>query len=285
MPTITDQRRTLLDPWVDLLPRDGASKNSTRAQSAAGDGHGLHPTKSEIRRLRRKQDGRFRNRDELGTNARTLDKYEASLAGSRNQPGKPGIPAPAMDIWAAALGVDIQYSKATERARRKIELEEAGLSTDPGGWASSVPPTTAPDQLSPSRSRKRGRDALGVGTAGGRRRPIVPEVAALDGFLAELQGRLKSVEGGAVGAGGATVVPTPAASVIGVGDRGGGRSALSKRAAARAGVGGEYGGDGESSSASLADVYGIPKAFIANAKEVRGGRAFGHPKRFLTRGC
>ena len=271
MPNLTGQRRNLLDPWVDL-PIGGASTNNTRVRSAAYDGHGLqHPTKSEVRRMRRISDERFR-KGELGSHVRILDKYEASLAGDRKQPGQPGSPSPAMDIWALALGVDIDCSKATERARRKLDLEEAGQSTDPGGWAHSIPPTTAPD-----RRRKRGRGVLGGGTAGGRRRPVVAEVVALDGFLSELQGRLKSVEGGAVGRGGNTIVPTPAtSSSVYDGERGRSRAKLMRRDSAVAGVGDEYGGDGESSSASLADVYGIPKAFIANAEEVRSNNLGTH---------
>lgn len=168
-----------------------------------------------------------------------------------------------MDVWAMALGVDIDHSKATERARRRVELEEAGENTGSGVWAPApaVPTTTATNIfLSSNRRVKRGYDAL-HSRAGGRRDPVVPEVTALGGFLSELQGRLKSVEGGAARSSNSTVVPTPNSSVLSVGDRDG-RGVR---------VDNEYGGAGSMSLTGLADVYGISQAFIANAEQVREG--------------
>lgn len=151
-----------------------------------------------------------------------------------------------MDVWAQALGVDIDSSKSAERARRRVELEEAGQRTVPGAWTPPVPRTTNQSLL--SRRRPRGRDAPGE-AAGRARSPVVPEVDALEGFLTDLQGRLTSLEGGAVRNRG-TVVPT-------------------RSSAARAGPGGDD-TIGAMPSAGLVDIYGIPQAFIDNAEQVRG---------------
>lgn len=245
------------------LSRGNTSNNiSKRAYSSAGD-HKHHSTKSDA-----KYGAGSRRR--AWENTRLLSKYEASLGRALNQRGKPGSQSPAMDVWAMALGVDIDHSKATDRARRKVELEEAGLSTDPGGWTPLVPPTTAPNQLLGTRRRKRGRDALGD-SAGSRRNPAVPEVTALDGFLSDLQQQLKSVEGGAVSGRHSTVVPTSASSSIGSdgGHHGRGVTSLPRRAATVAGSGDRYDEADAVSSAGLVDVYGIPQAFVANAEEVK----------------
>lgn len=198
-----------------------------------------------------------------------LGKYEASLGRALNQRGKPGSQCPAMDIWAMALGVDIEHSKATDRVRRKVQLEEAGHSTEPGRWTPSVPPPTAPYQsVLGNRRRKRGRAGLG-GSAGSRRSPVVPEVTALDGFLLDLQQRLNSVEGGAVRSSHSTMVPPRAYSVGSGGNHGGGATRVPKRVVAGAGVDDQHNEAVAESSTSLVDVYGIPQAFVVNAEEVR----------------
>eukprot|EP00903_Cladosiphon_okamuranus_P014275 g13258.t1 len=174
-----------------------------------------------------------------------------------------------MDEWALALGVDIDHSKATDRARRKVELQEAGHSTEPGRWTPPVPPPTAPYQsVFGNHPRKRGRDALG-GSAGSRHSPVVPEVTALDGFLSDLQRRLKSVEAGAVRSSHNTVVPAPTSSIGSKRGQGTGVARLPKRKTAVTGTGGRLDEATALSSASLVDIYGIPRAFVANAEEAR----------------
>lgn len=272
MPTSADPRRTLLDPWVDLS-RGSTSNDKNRGVSFSAGSHKHHPAKSGAQKLYMKDGGGSRKKE--SENARILGKYEASLDRALNQRGQSGSQSPAMDIWAMALGVDIEYSKVTDRARRKVELEEAGHSTEPGGWTPSVTPTTAPNQLLSGKSRrKRGRDAL-EGSAGSRRSPVVPEVTALGGFLSDLQQRLKSVEGGAVRSSRSTVVPTPASSVGSDGGHGRGLTRLPKRAAVVAGNGDRYDEANSVPSASLVDIYGIPQAFVANAEEVRSSFVVG----------
>lgn len=276
MPASADPRQTLLDPWADVSRAATAanydnSSSSSRALSSARD-LSRHPMKNDALRplAKYKYGGGSRTRD--SEQARILEKYEASVARTLNHNHHPGSHSPAMDIWAIALGVDIKHSKATERARRRVELEEAGENMGSGVWASApaVPPTTAPNlSVSSNRRVKRGYDTLRC-PAGGRRDPIVPEVTALDGFLSELQGRLKSVEGGAVRSSNSTVVPTPS-SVRSVGDRGGRGVRVLERAAPGVAVDDEYDLAGQMSLTGLADVYGIPQAFMANAEQVRKG--------------
>lgn len=265
MPASADPRRTLLDPWVDTSRGSTINNNSssftTRARPSARD-QNRHPTKSDALWLRTKEGRGSRIPDSEQT--RILNKYEASVAKTLNHhPGRPGSHSPAMDIWAMALGVDIEHSKATERARRKVELEEAGQSTGRGAWASAVPSTAPNPTSSSNRSVKRDNDTL-HGLARRRRGPVVPEITALGGFLSELQGRLKSVEGGAVRSSN-TVVPTPAS----VGGCGGGSMRVLKRAAPGVAVRDEYDRVYSTALTGVADIYGIPQAFITNAEEVR----------------
>lgn len=259
-----DPRRTLQDPWVDLS-RGSTSNNNTRTYSPAG-GHKHHPTKSDAQGLSVKDGVGSRQRE--SEQARLMGRYEASLGRALNQRGKAGSQSPAMDVWALALGVDIEHSKATDRARRKVELEEAGHSTEPGRWTPPVPPPTAPYQsVLGNHRRKRGRAALG-GSVRSMRSPVVPEVTALDGFLSDLQQRLNSVEGGAVRSSHSTAVPTPTSSVGSKGGHGRGVTRLPNRETAVAVAGGRY-DEATAMSSSLVDVYGIPQAFVANAEEVR----------------
>ncbi|CAM9599517.1 unnamed protein product [Scytosiphon promiscuus] len=192
------------------------------------------------------------------TRGRVLDRYEASLARTLERgPGRPGSHPPAMDMWAMALGVEMDKSKSTERARRKVELEEAGKRMDV--WASPVPPITHQPQLLPRR-RKRGREALG-GAARGQAGAFVPDVTALDGFVSDLQLRLFSVEGSAVTKNLRTDVPRPSRSVRGGSDTG--RRGYERQTPVPA-PGGPH-----AAFVASTDVYGIPEAFIANAEEAR----------------
>eukprot|EP00752_Nemacystus_decipiens_P009941 g8865.t1 len=266
MPASADPRRTPQDPWEDLSRGSTSSSTNKRAHSSASD-YKHHPRKRGAKGLSLKHGGASRQRESEVVSL--LAKYEASLGRALNQRGKPGSHSPAMDVWALALGVDIEHSKATDRARRKVELEEAGHSTEPGGWTPSVPPTTAPyEPVSGNRRRKRGQDAL-MGSAGSRRNPVVPEVTALDGFLSDLQQRLESLEGGAVSSSHSTVVPTPASSAGHKGGNGRSITRTPKRTATSASIGGRHDEAGAVSSASLIDVYGIPQGFVANAEEAR----------------
>ena len=242
------------------------NNNNKRTYLSVGD-HKHHPTKSDAGGLSVHDGGGSRQRE--SEKARLLRKYEASLGKALNQRGKPGFQSPSMDVWALALGVDIEHSKVTDRARRKVELEEAGHNTEPGGWTPSVPPTTAPyESVLGNRRRKRGHDVL-LGSAGSRRSPVVPEVTALDGFLSDLQQRLKSVEGGAVRSSSSTVVPTPASSVGSTRGHRRGITRSPKRSARVAGAGERYDESSVVSSAGLVDVYGVPRALVLNAEEVR----------------
>lgn len=263
MPASAVRQGALFDPWFDH-ERGISTSNSKRARSAAGAYNQNHGRA----RSRSKAVGGFRQKN--STKARVLDKYEAALAKTLERgPGRPGSHSPAMDIWAMALGVDIDNSKATERARRKVELEEAGQSIERGGWATSVPPTRSQSSLSPRR-RKRGRDALD-GAARGQPSAVVPDVAALDGFLSDLQLRLNSIEGGAVRNSNSTVVPRPSGSVLGASDADSREYERNVRVSSSGGPPVEA----RAVSTGSADVYGIPQAFIANAEEVQQIMQFG----------
>lgn len=246
MPTSAVPQGTLSDPWPDHA-RYVSTRTSKRARSAAGgynqsDGAG---------RSRGKAFGGSRQKD--STKARDLDRYEACLAKTLERgPGRPGSHSPAMDVWAMALGVEMENSKSTERARRKVELEEAGRSMEPGGWSKSAPRSVSLSSLPLRRRRKRCRD-----TPDGPARAQASDVAALDGFLSDLQRRLNSVEGGAVRSSGTTVVPSLSRSVLSGGDAGSEKGVVPASGRACA------------ASVGSADVYGIPQAFIANAEEVR----------------
>lgn len=208
-----------------------------------------------------------------------MDEFEASVARTivaRRGGRVRGRGTPDMDTWAAALGVDIEASKATERERRRVEMEEAGQKRPPGGWrAPPAPSRRVASTSSLGRGRERDQAAQHQHqqhqqyqrpsyalsrrkhySPPGReaRRGQVPEVVALDEFLSDLHGRLTSLEGEAeatavVAQGSTTSFP----DYIGASDH-----SL------------EFDGGGSVSSGAV-DAYGIPRSLVASAEQVRGG--------------
>ena len=173
-----------------------------------------------------------------------------------------------MGSWAAALGVDIEASKVTERDRRRVEMEEAGQKIPPGGWR--VPPAPA-RQVASTGSQGRGRD-IGYSAQQQPRQPYAssrrkhysppgrearrgqaPDVVDLDGFLSDLHGRLTSLEGEAEATVAAHGSPKPFPDYY-------------TRASEHT-----LWFDGRSDLSSAVDAYGVPRSLLANAEHVRAG--------------
>lgn len=246
-------------------PRQGSKRGRTSSDH--------RPSKHELRRAGAyRQMGRRTESQE-----RVIDEFEASVARTivaRSGGRVRGRGTPDMNSWAAALGVDIEASKVTERDRRRVEMEEAGQKRPPGGWRAPAAPTRGVASTS-SLGRGRDRDYAAQqqqqqrqrhSYASGRRkhysppgrearRGQVPEVVALDEFLSDLHGRLTSLEGEAeatdevMARGSATSFPGHIrASDDTLGFDGGG-SVLS----------------------GAVDAYGVPRSLVASAEQVRGG--------------
>lgn len=254
MMAASNLRKTPRDPWKDrpsshgVAPGETPCRDSKRARSS-----GQRLAKDALRRA-----GEVRPRT-WAEKESVLDEFEASVARAvaRKRSVGGGRSVPDMHCWAAALGVDIESSKATERDRRRVAMQEAGHNVTPGSWIfTSCANTWKKDVFNsqpaqPHSSGGGNRHASGLA----ERRSPVPEVAALDVFLTDLHGRLSLLASGAARAG-----TMPVSTSFVRGDRNGAvvGAGMSEREAV-----------GRTARSASADLYGVPRALVANAEEVR----------------
>lgn len=277
-----DPGKTLLDPWIaagqsstrpipTTLQTPGMNK---RARSSAY--HYCTPTNDNTSRSGRIGESKKHGDSSWITDGRyqsVLDKYEVSVAKAvaRKTKGTGNSNAvPDMHIWAKVLGIDIESSKATARLCRRTE-EPDGRKPGSAQWARWAPASSTfsprgrdagrrvevleTSRRHPPASQRRKRGCFS-GIGGGEKRSATTEVVALDGFLSDLQGRLCSIEGAAVGA------ETTQHAFSNASDQLGGGSASANGPEAGAG------GRGDDKTRDV-DVYGVPRALMTYAEEVR----------------
>lgn len=236
-----DLRKTLHDPWLH------------------------HPTTTDTIRSQLGENDRGDSL-QCGEKNLVLERYEESIAKATPYKRRMSRVIPDMHSWAEVLGVDIRSSKTTQRERQRLRRGELGMyEPGPGKWTPSSSLSRKnvgsrthqylPDRdnliyhtIDPPRGRAsphgRGNTNSGIDPSS--------EVAALDGFLSDLQGRLISVEGKT------RLASAPAPSS-------GSHAAANGAITHRGCTGGVHERDLEKS-----DLYGVPLDLMNNVMDVRG---------------